>query len=65
MTFSKYFPEDQIESIIDRYQAINKQLHKDLLEEMPHAKEMLEGLKTEGIQCAVVSNKRIEIVKED
>ena len=63
VTFSKYFPEDQIESIIDRYQAINKQLHKDLLEEMPHAKEMLEGLKTEGIQCAVVSNKRIEIVK--
>lgn len=45
VTFSKYFPEDQVQSIIDCYQAINKSLHKDLLKEIPHAKEMLEGLK--------------------
>ena len=63
VTFSKYFPEDQVQSIIDRYQVINKALHKDLLKEVPHAKEMLEGLKEENIQCAVVSNKRIEVVK--
>ena len=63
VTFSKYFPEDQVQSIIDRYQVINKSLHKDLLKEVPHAKEMLEGLKEQNIQCAVVSNKRIEVVK--
>ena len=63
VTFSKYFPEDQVQSIIDRYQIINKSLHKELLKEIPHAKEMLEGLKKENIQCAVVSNKRIEVVK--
>lgn len=54
VTFSKYFPEDQVQSIIDRYQVINKSLHKDLLKEVPHAKEMLEGLKEQNIQCAVV-----------
>lgn len=63
VTFLKYFPEDQVEHIIDRYQVINKKLHNDLLEEIPHAKEMLEGLKAQNISCAVVSNKRIEVVK--
>ena len=63
VTFSKYFPEEQVQSIIDRYQVINKSLHKDLLKKVPHAKEMLEGLKEQNIQCAVVSNKRIEVVK--
>ena len=63
VTFSKYFPEEQVQSIIDRYQVINKSLHKNLLKEVPHAKEMLEGLKEQNIQCAVVSNKRIEVVK--
>ena len=44
VTFSKYFPEDQVQSIIDRYQVINKSLHKDLLKEVPHAKEMIKRL---------------------
>ena len=34
VTFSKYFPEDQVQSIIDRYQIINKSLHKELLKEI-------------------------------
>lgn len=64
VTFSKYFPEDQVEKIIDRYQIINKELHKELLEEIPHAHEMLKGLKKMNLSCAVVSNKRIEVVKK-
>lgn len=63
VSFSKHFPSDQVESVIDRYQEINKQLHADLLEEIPHAKEMLEELKKLDITCAVVSNKRHHVVE--
>ena len=62
MTFSKYFPKEQVENVIDQYQIINKKLHHTLLKKIPHVKEMLEGLKKEDIQCAVVSNKRIDVV---
>lgn len=62
-SFSRYFPSEDVERVIQEYQEINAQLHGDLLEEIPHAKEMLDQLKKLNIQMAVVSNKRHHVVK--
>lgn len=61
-TFSRYFPSEEIQDVIDRYQIINKSLHPSMLKEMPHAKEALEALKALGFTMGVVSNKRREPV---
>ncbi|MCF0106387.1 MAG: prolipoprotein diacylglyceryl transferase [Holdemanella sp.] len=61
-TFKRYFPEDEVESVIETYQKINLAIHDEMLEPMPHAKEMLEELKEQGFLMAIVSNKRIGVV---
>lgn len=63
VTFLKYFPEDQIDEIIEEYQKINKELHSTMLERMPHAKELLENLKKKGYKIGIVSNKRTPVVQ--
>lgn len=62
-TFEKYFPKERVPEVIDRYQVINRALHKTMLEPIEHANEMLEQLKEQGIKMGIVSNKRIEVVK--
>lgn len=61
-TFARYFPQEQIGAVIDRYQVINKDLHATMLKEMPHAKETLQALREQGIVMGIVSNKRREPV---
>lgn len=62
-TFSRYFPEDQIEDVIELYQKINLSLHDDMIKIMPGAKEVLESLKQEEYPVAIVSNKRKKVVE--
>lgn len=57
-TFGRYFSEDEIPDVIDLYQKINLELHPQLLSQMPHAREMLESLSSQGYRMAIVSNKR-------
>ncbi len=62
-TFEKYFPEEKIPEVIDRYQVMNRSLHATMLKPIEHAHEMLEGLQKQGLHMGIVSNKRIEVVK--
>lgn len=56
-TFSKYFEEDEIDSIIQEYRRINHELHDTYVVPMEHAIEILEDLKNEGYRMGIVSNK--------
>lgn len=63
-TFSKYFEQDDIERIIERYQAINRGLHDRLLKPIDHAKDVVKELHDQGYKIAVVSNKRHAMVEK-
>lgn len=63
VTFSKYFDQDQIERVIQEFQKINKRLHDQMLEEIPHARETIMALHEAGYSMAVVSNKRHGVVE--
>lgn len=58
VTFGKYFPPEEIESVIALYQKINLELHEDLLEEIPGALQMAATLHDRGYTLGIVSNKR-------
>ena len=62
-SFGKYFKEEEIEEIIERYQQINLDLHYTMLKEINHATELLETLKKDGYHLGIVSNKRIKAVE--
>lgn len=62
VSFSKYFPTDQVQSIIDRYQEINLEIHNEYIQPMPHALETVQALYEQGYTMAVVSNKRHNVV---
>lgn len=62
-SFGKYFKEEEIEEIIERYQQINLDLHYTMLKEIDHATELLETLKKDGYHLGIVSNKRIKAVE--
>mgnify|MGYP004444218481 CR=1 FL=1 len=62
-TFSRYFPADQVEDVIELYQKINLELHDEMLTPMPHAAEVLKALKEEGYTIGIVSNKRTPVVR--
>lgn len=57
-SFSRYFPEEEIEEVIDLYQKINMDLHPKFLKTMPHADKVLKELHDQGYSMAIVSNKR-------
>ncbi|MGM9947824.1 prolipoprotein diacylglyceryl transferase [Floccifex sp.] len=63
VSFGKYFEENEIEDVIQRYQEINKELHYTMLKEIDHATEVLKTLKEEGYTLGIVSNKRISAVQ--
>ena len=61
-TFSKYFPADEVEDVIDVYQEINLALHDGMIEPMPYAQDVLKELKEQGYEIGIVSNKRKKVV---
>lgn len=62
VTFSRYFPQDQVESVIERYQEINLSLHDEMVKPIRHSRELLKALKDEGYKVGIVSNKRKKVV---
>lgn len=62
-TFLKYFKKEELDDVIALYQKINIRLHDTLLKPMPNAFETVSTLHEQGYKMAVVSNKRIGIVK--
>ncbi len=61
-SFGRFFPEEEISSVIDCYQEINLKLHKTMLKMIPGARETVQQLKEQGFKMAVVSNKRHNVV---
>lgn len=62
-TFLRYFHPDEIDDVIELYQTINRQLHKDYLKEMPYALETIKELHHQGYVMGIVSNKRHAVVE--
>ncbi|MDO4664242.1 MAG: HAD family hydrolase [Erysipelotrichaceae bacterium] len=62
-TFLRYFPEDEVESVIEVYQQINRKLHATYLKEMPYALETIAALDEQGYVLGIVSNKRHAVVE--
>ena len=61
-SFGRYFPEDEVDLVIDCYQRINLKLHPTMLKTIPGALEAVKELKAQGYKMAVVSNKRHNVV---
>lgn len=64
VTFEKYFPQEQVEEIIEYYREFNYEHHDDYVVEKPHAKELVDYLKAEGYHIGVVSNKHSDLVEK-
>lgn len=56
-TFSRYFPEDMIDELIDYYRDYNHQHHQTYVTIYPHIQETLKILKEKGYPLAVVTTK--------
>ncbi len=56
-TFGKFFKEDQIQTLIDEYRTINNAMHKDHVQPIDGAIEVLKTLKEQGYTLGVVSSK--------
>ena len=56
-TFSRYFPKEMINEIIDYYREYNHDHHQDYVTIYPYVEEMLEYLKKQAFPLAVVTTK--------
>lgn len=56
-TFSRYFPKEMIDEIIDYYREYNHNHHQDYVTIYPYVVEMLEYLKKQAFPLAVVTTK--------
>ena len=62
-TFEKYFPEEQVDEVVNFYREFNHREHDAYVKEIPHAKEVLSTLKKDGYTVGVVSNKMEALVR--
>lgn len=56
-TFSRYFPDEMIEELIDYYRAYNHAHHQDYVTIYPRVEETLKTLSKQGYPLAVVTTK--------
>ena len=56
-TFSRYFPDDMIDELIEYYREYNHKHHQDYVTIYPHIRETLKTLKQKGYPLAVVTTK--------
>ena len=56
-SFSRFFKEEQVDEIIDRYREINYGLHEEHVFPFEGAIELLDQLKSEGYRMGIVSSK--------
>lgn len=62
-SFSKHFPSDLIDEVIEYYRDINQKLHPEYVKPMPYAIEVLDRLKEEGYRMGIVSNKIVKAMQ--
>ncbi len=62
-SLEKYLDPEDAKTAFDDYRKLNIDLHPSMIKTMPHAKELLEELKTQGYPMAVVSSKKKEAVR--
>ena len=61
-SFLRYFDASQVDGIIAYYREFNHQYHDDYIKEVPHVKQVLDYLKEQGYDVAVMSNKLKDVV---
>ncbi|NLC41852.1 MAG: prolipoprotein diacylglyceryl transferase [Erysipelothrix sp.] len=62
-TFTKYLPDENLDDMVARYRARNRELHPAMIKTMPNAKEVLTNLKDKGYRLAVASNKKTDMIE--
>lgn len=62
-TFSRYFEQDQIETLIQEYRELNNQMHHEFVQPIENAIEVLTQLKDQGYTLGVVSSKITDTIK--
>ena len=61
-SFLRYFDASQVDEIIAYYREFNHQYHDEYIKEVPHVKQVLNYLKEQGYDVAVMSNKLKDVV---
>lgn len=61
-TFTTIAPH-QTEELIDAYRELNQELHDDLVKEYDGVRETIRILKARGLKMAIVSTKRLSVIK--
>lgn len=61
--FKKYFPERNVDELIEEYKAYNFKAHKEYVNLMVNSKELVSYLKSEGYKLGIVSSKLNEGIK--
>ena len=62
-SFGRYFPEEQVEKLVERYREINYDLHEEHVFPIPHALEVLDKLLADGYRMGIVSSKMASSIK--
>ena len=58
-----YFPDQDVDALVEEYRTINKDIHPDTVRPMPNAKEMLEELKEKGFKLGIVTSKVEDVTR--
>lgn len=56
-SFSRFFPEAQVDDLIAEYRKLNLEIHDQYVKPMDHVMEVLQDLKDKGYQMGIVSSK--------
>ncbi len=61
--FPKFFPDQDVDKLIEEYRQINHEIHPEFVKPMKHVKELIEELKKEGYKLGIVSTKKQDTVR--
>ena len=63
--FKKYFPNEDVDKLLEEYRIYNDEIFLEVNKMMPNAKEVLKTLKEEGHNIAIVSTKKHDTVESN
>lgn len=61
--FVQYFPNEDVEQLLEEYRSINREIHAEFVRPMENAKALLDTLEKQGYKMAIVSTKKQEMVR--
>lgn len=62
-SLSRFLKEEEIPEAFEMYRTINRDLHKDNLQPIEHAPELIKALKEQGYTLGIVSSKKKDMVE--